>query len=83
MKKHKPKIHHSELESSEPLPVPQSTHDPALETAPGTVTLTAAILDVWPTAQIIQYCNPAAAGVPAWHLWCFPKHDVKKAHNIT
>lgn len=53
------------------------------KTAPGSVTLTAAILDVWPTAQIVQYCNLAAAGVPAGHLYCLPKHDLKKIHGIT
>jgi hypothetical protein len=53
------------------------------KTTPGTVTLTAAILDCWDIPSIIRYCNLASAGVQTWELSCLSKHDLKKKHGIS
>jgi hypothetical protein len=45
--------------------------------------LTAAKLDTWPIAQLIQYCDLASAGVKPTDLWTLPKHDIKRIHGIS
>jgi len=57
--------------------------EPEPLTTPGTVTLTAAILDTWDVPSITRWGNLAASGVAQWELWCLPKHDLKKKHGIT
>jgi hypothetical protein len=45
--------------------------------------LTAAKLDTWPIAQLIQLCDLASAGIKATDLWTLPKHDLKRIHGIS
>lgn len=45
------------------------------------IPLTAAILQTWATAQILQLCNLGT--VTRAHLETWPKHDTIKVHGLT